>query len=288
MGNHYHLLIRTPDANASRALQWLNVSYSAWFNKRRERAGHVFQGRFESVLIDGAGHWALDASAYVHLNPVRVSALGLGKTANRAESLGLTVPDRAMLRRRLEILRAFRWSSFRAYAGYTRAPAWLQTAELLRRAGGTKAYRRMVQQHVTRESEPEGFETLAGRIALGSSDFQEHARKWIGRITGEQPARRQLARLAPIASIVKAVERRRGEPWHAFADRHGDWARDLVLYLARKRSGLTLSAIGAATGGLPYKTVSKAIQRLQARMQHDAAMRRMAAQCLADLSNVET
>jgi putative transposase len=49
MGNHYHLLIRTPEANASAAIQWLNVSYSVWFNKRRERVGHVFQGRFGSV-----------------------------------------------------------------------------------------------------------------------------------------------------------------------------------------------------------------------------------------------
>lgn len=42
MGNHYHLLIRTPQANASAAIQWLNVSYSAWFNRRRGRVGHVF------------------------------------------------------------------------------------------------------------------------------------------------------------------------------------------------------------------------------------------------------
>ena len=37
MGNHYHLLIRTPQANASAAIQWLNVSYSVWFNRRRGR-----------------------------------------------------------------------------------------------------------------------------------------------------------------------------------------------------------------------------------------------------------
>jgi REP element-mobilizing transposase RayT len=288
MGNHYHLLIRTPAANASRAVQWLNVSYSVWFNKRRKRAGHVFQGRFGSVLVDGDGSWALGASAYVHLNPVRVSSLGLGKAANRAESLGLTAPDRALLRQRLKVLRAFRWSSFRAYAGYTRLPAWLQTAELLRRAGGAKAYRRFVQQHVTRGQEPEGFETLAGRIMLGSKEFQERARKWVGRVTGEQPARRRLARLVPVAAIVKTVERRRGDAWNEFAGRHGDWGRDLVLYLARKRSGLTLTAIGVATGDLPYKTVSKAVQRFEQRLLHEPDVRRITDQCLADVSNVET
>ena len=51
MGNHDHLLIQTPARNCSRAMQWLNVSYSVWFNRRQQRTGHVFQGRFGSSLI---------------------------------------------------------------------------------------------------------------------------------------------------------------------------------------------------------------------------------------------
>ena len=66
------------------------MSFSAWFNKKRQRVGHVFQGRFRSTLVDGDGAWLLDLSAYVHLNPVRVSSLGLGKSANKAEALGMS------------------------------------------------------------------------------------------------------------------------------------------------------------------------------------------------------
>ena len=51
MNNHYHLLIRTQDANLSRAIQWMGVNYSVWFNRRHERSGHLFQGRFKSFLI---------------------------------------------------------------------------------------------------------------------------------------------------------------------------------------------------------------------------------------------
>ena len=108
MGNHYHLLIRTPEANASRAMQWLNVSYSVWFNKRRQRVGPVFQGRFGGVLIDGNGSWSLNASVYIHLNPVRTAGHGLGKAANRAEGLGLVKPTGVDLKRRLKALREFR------------------------------------------------------------------------------------------------------------------------------------------------------------------------------------
>ena len=42
MDNHFHLLLETPEANLSRSLQWLNVSYSPWFNRRHRRAGHLF------------------------------------------------------------------------------------------------------------------------------------------------------------------------------------------------------------------------------------------------------
>jgi REP element-mobilizing transposase RayT len=56
MDNHFHLLMETPEANLSRAMQWLSVSYSVWFNRRHNRSGHLFQGRFKAVLVeDDAG-----------------------------------------------------------------------------------------------------------------------------------------------------------------------------------------------------------------------------------------
>jgi putative transposase len=50
MANHYHLQIETPQANLSRAIQSLNVSYSIWFNRKYQRVGPLFQGRFKAVL----------------------------------------------------------------------------------------------------------------------------------------------------------------------------------------------------------------------------------------------
>jgi putative transposase len=288
LGNHYHLLIRTPLANASAAMQWLNVSYSVWFNKKRERVGHVFQGRFTSVLIDGEGSWALKASVYVHLNPIRTSGYGLGKAANRAEAQGDGKPDREEVKRRLRALREFRWSSFRAYAGYGAKPGWLRVEDLLGRAGGMRAYRRYVQQHVTRGGEPEGFEDLRGRLALGAEEFQRRVKGWVGRVTKEQPERRRLRECVPVERIVRVVEAKRGEAWAGFAERHGDWGRDLALYLARKRSGLTLGGIGKALGGLEYKTVSHAVSRFAASLKEDPQRRRLVEACLAEMANVDS
>src|SRR5271163_1188229 len=53
MPNHYHLLVETPRANLSRAMGWLQTTYSVRFNRRHRRSGHLFQGRFKAHLVDG-------------------------------------------------------------------------------------------------------------------------------------------------------------------------------------------------------------------------------------------
>src|SRR5436190_8256332 len=71
MPNHYHLLVQTPQPNLSYAMQWLQTSYTVWFNRRHNRVGHLFQGRFKSVIVEPQ-NWSLQLSSYLHLNPVRV------------------------------------------------------------------------------------------------------------------------------------------------------------------------------------------------------------------------
>ncbi len=288
MGNHYHLILRTPHANASQALQWLNVSYSVWFNAKRRRVGHVFQGRFRSTLIDNDGAWLLKASAYLHLNPVRVSALGLGKAANKAESLGLVKPDREAIRGRLRVLREHRWSSYRAYGNYAAVPAWLVTGEILSRSGGGARYRRLVQSYVTRGIEPEEFSVFAERLAIGSREFLERARKCVKAVSPEHSGRSFVASRIPVARIVSVVEAVKGERFADFRDRYGDWGLALVLYLARMHSGLTLAKVGEMAGGIGYKTVSTQVRRFKNRLESDRDMQRLMDHCIAKMKNGET
>ncbi|MDA0990184.1 MAG: transposase [Verrucomicrobia bacterium] len=288
MDNHYHLILHTPGANASQAMQWLNVSFSAWSNAKRQRVGHVFQGRFRSTLIDGDGAWLLAASAYVHLNPVRVLALGLGKAANKAESLGLVKPDVEQVRERLRVLREHRWSSYRAYGNYTAAPEWLVTRELLDRAGGRERYRRHVQSYVTRGMDPAEFTGFPERVALGSREFLERARSCVQSVSSEQPDRSFLTRRVPFEKIVSVVEAVKGEAFADFRNRHGDWGLAMVLFLSRRRSGLTLPQIGEAVGGMAYKTVFAQVKRFQARLKEDPFLREAYEQCQNEMSIVET
>ena len=69
-------------------MQWLNTSYTVWFNRRHQRAGHLLQGRFKAVIVE-AESWALALSRYIHLNPVRLHRLGLDKAKQRARRQGL-------------------------------------------------------------------------------------------------------------------------------------------------------------------------------------------------------
>jgi hypothetical protein len=89
MDNHYHLLLELTDTNLSRAVQWLNVSFSVWFNRRHQRSGHLFQGRFESLAVS-RDEWALELSCYVHLNPARIQALGLSRRDRQGQRVGLS------------------------------------------------------------------------------------------------------------------------------------------------------------------------------------------------------
>ncbi len=103
MGNHYHFVLQTRQANLSVLMHRVNSLYSLTFNRRHGRRGHVFEGRFKALHVDRDAY-LIEVCRYVDLNPVRA-----GLVAS---------PEQ------------WAWSSFRAHAGYTPSPSWLATAEL--------------------------------------------------------------------------------------------------------------------------------------------------------------
>jgi REP element-mobilizing transposase RayT len=283
MGNHYHLLVQTPHANLSRAMQWLNVSYGVWFNRRRGRVGPLLQGRFKAVLIDGEGSWALLASVYLHLNPVRIKGLGLGKRERKADQLGISPPPTPeMVKARLETLREHRWSSYLAYAGYQRRPGWLTCEDLWQRAKQRElepqaSYRQFVEDPL--KAGVAEMETLADRIketlAVGSAAFLDRLRRRVRGNRHEQPAVRSWQRLLPFTRVAAAVAKEKGEPWARFRDRHGDWGRDAALWLARRHCGMTQAELGEAAGGMAYPAVGHAVRRIERRRQNDSKLNRV-------------
>lgn len=292
MDNHYHLLVQTPHANLSAGMQWLGVSYSVWFNRRHQRVGHLFQGRFHAVVLDETV--TVEVSRYVHLNPVRLKRLGLAKMDQHRLAAGLTGPPNAtVINERIHQLRRYRWSSYRAYIGLESAPAWLTMSSVLSSLGGaakkfTRHYRKYVENAVREGLTESPWERLEAGLLLGSRDFVRRAK---GRLHGnyrEQPAMRRLRERHTLDDVVRVMERIKREPWESFRDRHGDWGRDAVLWLARKHCGMTLKELGAAVGGVDYVTVCTAVRRLEQRSQRDRQLTATLRHAASQLQNAKT
>jgi REP element-mobilizing transposase RayT len=148
MDNHYHLLIETPDANLSLGMRQLNGVYTQVFNKRHQRTGHLFQGRYTSILIQKDSH-LLEVCRYVVLNPVRANVV------ERPE--------------------AWKWSSYRATAG-RETPASCLTVDWVlgqfsrKRTKAEQEYRQFVTWGIGKETI---WGEVKGQSILGEDDFVE-------------------------------------------------------------------------------------------------------------------
>ena len=97
MANHFHLFLTTPDGNLSEFMRCFNISYTSAFNRRHNRSGHLYQGRYKSFLID-ADSYLKEVSRYIHLNPVRIKKFACKP-----------------VKERIQILSEFKYSSFSGY-----------------------------------------------------------------------------------------------------------------------------------------------------------------------------
>lgn len=146
MGNHYHLLVETPDANLSKGMRQLNGVYTQRFNRSYDNVGHVFQGRFKGILVD-KDSYLLELARYVVLNPLRAKMV--------------------------KHLEQWTWSSYRATCGQVARPGWLQVDLILsqfspRRANAIPKYVKFVHEG---KGLPTVWSELQGQIYLGTEKF---------------------------------------------------------------------------------------------------------------------
>lgn len=254
MSNHFHLVAQTRQANLSRWMHWLMVSYTVYFNRRHGRSGHLFQGRYKSFLVEG-GEYLLGLSRYIHLNPVRGAALGRGTPTERRERL-----------------RAYRWSSYRGYAGLGKPLAFVQEDLVLgemqvpKRIGRVR-YRRFVEEGLVREIE-NPFEAVAWQAVLGSESFERQVRdrlRGLVRQEREVTAVRRGRERMPPEKILQLVGESYGIPAATLVGRggYGMEARNVAMALVWEHCALRLRDIGELFGGLDYAAVAQRIRRVK-------------------------
>lgn len=224
MGNHYHLLIETPEGNLSAGMRQLNGVYTQAYNRAHHKDGHIFKGRFKAILVEKESHLR-ELCRYIVLNPVRAAM------AERPEQ--------------------YAWSSYLPTIGKAAVPAFLTTEWLLGNFSATapearRLYRQFVQEGMSLPEAP--WEKLSGQVLLGTEAFVQKVkelvvvREDIPEIPRQQRylGRPSVADLFPPEKVLSKQE------------------RDCLIRLAYGKHGYSLKEIAQAIG-VHYTTISKVI-----------------------------
>lgn len=244
MPNHEHLLLQTPRPNLSVGMQFLNGNYTGYFNRRHQRVGHLFQGRFKAQLVEQEGY-LLEVSRYVHLNPVRAKLV--------------------------ELPQQWPFSSFAGYYQASRALAWVDYRAVLgefarQEAAARRAYRRFVRAGVDQPPSSPWKKAIGGLI-LGSEAFVARIRKSLDN-RSEDASLPELGRLRERPSLDRILEVVLS---HFGCDaagwcpgkRSNDPGRAVAAYLARRRFGYLATEVAQWLGYRGPSGVTRATARVE-------------------------
>ncbi len=246
MTNHYHLVVETPAPNLSHGMRQLNGRYTQAFNFRHERDGHLFQGRYQAILVDREAYLK-EVCRYVVLNPVRA---GLAPDA-----------------------RAWRWSSYRAtlasgqvggdLAGRDRrdaVPEWLAARDLLELFAAEPEAAAQIYAGFVAEGAGAGagggtglWDRLEGQIYLGAAGFAEAMRARLGA---------KVAASAGASEVPRVQREAPPRPLPAFVQGYAD--RREAMARAHLEGGYSQAAV-ARHFGVHYSTVSRAARRFSSK-----------------------
>ena len=239
MTNHVHLLLETPEANLTRFMHRLQTAYSVYFNLRHRRSGHLTQGRYGARVVRG-DDYLLRLGRYIHLNPVFVGAA-----------------KKLPLRERIEMLRRYRWSSYRNYIGRAAAPldfvdyapmlAMTRAPAKAKRAG---EYRKFVESAITESDEDLRGILTASPLAIGPEEFVHWVRGMHDKLLGkhrrtEDGTLRRRSRRLPAERVIEIVCRQLGaDREEVIRQRKDSLVRPIAAGMLCRYSGLTQRQAG--------------------------------------------
>jgi len=253
MGNHYHLLIETHKGNITKVMHYLNTVYTGYFNRKYHRVGHLFQGRYQGLLIE-KDRYLLSVSRYIHLNPVR-----------------------ALMVKRPE---EFNWSSYLQYIGKREREKWLNCNWILRRYSkdelkARRSYQAFVEEGLTLKKNP--FHNLNSKPIVGSKSFIEETKRKIKlKKQREIPKSRRLAKRIKYEEVMAILTKRFriSEQKIREVERHDNLPRKICLYLLRKCTDISNEEIGRYFG-IGYTAVSQVASQLKREMEKAKELKKM-------------
>lgn len=245
MDNHYHLLIETPSGNLPQIMHHINGAYTIYFNVKRARSGHLFQGRYKAVLVD-IDEYAKELSRYIHLNPVRAKMV--------------------------EVPEAYDWSSYNFYIGEKKPPEWLYRDFILGYFGSKVSvaqdrYRQFVSSMANKNYD-NPMKDATSSVLLGSQDFIKFVRKNFlvnQKPDKDLPALRELTSSLSMQDIFYEVE--------AVFGKDSVLSKNIKMYLCRNHTAEKLKTIGSQFG-IGESAVSHACRKVQLKIEEDRKLKK--------------
>jgi REP element-mobilizing transposase RayT len=236
MSNHYHLLIETTQANISRAMHYLNTSYTVYYNVKRKKHGHIFQGRYKSIVVD-ADSYLQKLTRYIHLNPVRAKIV--------------QSPEK------------YRWSSYNEFIGQTKQQL-IDKPQLQRYVKlSTGKYKKFVKKGINESINP--FKELYAGFILGKEGFIRDTLDMLKLQVESQDIayKDMLCVIEPNKIIEKIAQYYKQNPEILRkAVKKPLLAKKIAVYLLKQLTALSNKEIGQMFG-ISYSAVSKIVKNIE-------------------------
>ncbi|MCD6453728.1 MAG: transposase [Candidatus Aminicenantes bacterium] len=250
MPNHYHIVLTTPFANLSKAIHYLNSSYTNWFRTKYTLVGSILQGRYKSLLVD-TDSYLLALSAYVHLNPLKAGLV--------------------------DELKNFKWTSYRVYLGLEPPAPFMDIEKVMgylssKKKNKHREYELFVKNQWEKYKEKNERLFEQGTV-VGDESFLERTLKKIKTLKKDReiPESKKLS-LIDLEKVEKAiVEELKIEREELYAKRKGNVWRKLFIFLLKEFTPLKLREIGKRMG-MDYTAVSQSAKRFQKELKKDKGL----------------
>jgi putative transposase len=260
MENHFHLLVETPLGNLAEFMRQFNIAYTGYYNRRHKRMGHLFQGRYKSLLVEKNEYLAV-LSRYIHLNPVRIKSY-----------------EKTPIETKMDFLGHYPWSSLPGYLDYQKREEFIDYNLVLADYGGgifrgRKAYARALYTDLANGLKID--DKIIGQCIFGGSEFLD----WItekflkGEKDRERPALKKINTFRSKEVIIKAIKEQTGKDIETVIKEKGVH-RQMAMELLYRLGGLTGKEIGRIMG-VGYTSVSQERRRLAERLENDQKLKRL-------------
>ena len=245
-------------------MRHFNISYTSAFNRRHDRVGHLYQGRYKAFLID-ADNYLLEVSRYIHLNPIRIK--GFSRKTDKEI---------------LDVLLQNETSSLIGYFYMRKRDDFVNYEPVFDYMGGDnrkgrQRYRRFIQWGI-KQGTKNPLELGKGNGIIGEADFVKWIKeKFLSKDTSkrEQPALRELRKEFKPEELIDHFTDLIGKRKEDICQRgKQSLERSMLMEFLYRFCHITQPEIGRLVGGIDYSAVSQARKRLRVRLEEEPKLKK--------------